>query len=182
MVVIVVVIVYNHHHELSMRSGKNTITIIVSFPASQGGTGISHLVSFPPESVSYWGSYFKYRKSCTCAFWSLGAGAAVGCRCCARLVVVPLCATAVCAWELGRGCCCCAWVRLGRRCCAWELRWPLLCALGCLCWRRCRVPLPCAGCMTRCALEAGACRSRVLLRHAFDPARFEAQVLAGVAT
>ena len=42
-----------------------------------------------PDSVSYWGSYFKYRKT----LLSLGAGAAAGCRCCVRLgawVLVPL--------------------------------------------------------------------------------------------
>ena len=46
--------------------------------------------------MSYWGSYFKYRKSCMCSFSSLGAGVA-----------------AACAWELS-WCCC---VHLG----AWVL-------------------------------------------------------------
>ena len=41
---------------------------------------------YSPDSESYWGSYFKYRKRCLCALWmlllwSLGAGAAAG-RCC----------------------------------------------------------------------------------------------------
>ena len=61
---------------------------------------------FPRGCVSYWGSYFKYRKSCVCAFSSLGAGAAAGCAwelgCWCR-------AAAVCPWELGQ------WRRCGRR-------------------------------------------------------------------
>ena len=30
-------------------------------------------MSFSPDSRSYWGSYFKYRKRCLCALQSLGA-------------------------------------------------------------------------------------------------------------
>ena len=37
--------------------------------------------NYSPDRVSYWGSYFKYRKRCMCALGSLGAGAAAGCGC-----------------------------------------------------------------------------------------------------
>ena len=50
-----------------------------------------HLIT--PDRVSYWGSYFKYRKSCACAFSSLGACATAGrCPLCAlgSLGLVPL--------------------------------------------------------------------------------------------
>ena len=78
---------------------------------------------FSPDSVSYWGSYFKYRKRCMCAFSSLGA--VYG-------------AVAVCAWELGRWCRCCVLLLCARgslgagaaavcRCCVL-----LLCARGSL--------------------------------------------------
>ena len=63
--------------------------------------------SISSDSVSKWGSYFKYRKSCMCAFSSLDGGAAVGCQCCSGAaagcawVLVPLQgAAAVCAWAL----------------------------------------------------------------------------------
>ena len=86
---------------------------------------------FSPDSVSYWGSYFKYRKRCMCAFSSLGA--VYG-------------AVAVCAWELGRWCRCCVLLLCARGslgagaaavccCCARVGAWalvPLLCARGSL--------------------------------------------------
>ena len=54
-------------------------------------------VTFSPDSWSYWGSYFKYRKRCLCALepkrW-----------CCCR--VLPARCVAMCALELGRWCCC----------------------------------------------------------------------------
>ena len=46
---------------------------------------------YSPDSESYWGSYFKYRKRCLCALWNLDAGAAAG-WCCRMF-------TAVCALE-----------------------------------------------------------------------------------
>ena len=51
-----------------------------------------------------------------CAFSSLGAGAAAGCRCCVHLGACVQGAAAVCAWELG--CCLGAWVleAVGCRC------------------------------------------------------------------
>ena len=80
-----------------------------------------------PDSVSFWGSYFKYRKSCMCAFsscacayLSLGARATAG-RCCCALgslgagALVPL-----------QGCHCC--MRLGCRYYAWVVGAP--CSLG----------------------------------------------------
>ena len=82
------------------------------------------------DNVSYWGSYCKCRKSCVCAFSSLGARAA-----------------AVCAWELGAVC---PW-KLGCWC---RCRVPLLCALGG--WSRCCVRLgagAAAGC--RCCVHFG---------------------------
>ena len=45
-----------------------------------------------PDSVSYWGSYFKYRKSCVCAFSSLAAGCRWCVRCWCRCRVPLLCA------------------------------------------------------------------------------------------
>ena len=60
----------------------------------------------PPDSMSYWGSYFNYRKSCRCAFLNLAAGAAagvcvleLGCWC--RCRVLLLCAAARCCVHLG---------------------------------------------------------------------------------
>ena len=66
----------------------------------------------------------------------------------------------MCVFEPG------CWCRCGRRCCLHFGAWVL-------------VLLPDVW-LPRCALEAGAaagCRSRVL-RHVFDPVRFEARVLA----
>ena len=96
------------------------------------GTGAGAGVACICEGVYvriFFGSYFKYSKRCMCALSSLGA---VGCR--VRVgawVLVPLlCATVLCALELG----CCVW-ELGCWCCvrvgAWVLV-PLLCARGSL--------------------------------------------------
>ena len=83
-------------------------------------------VTFSPDSWSYWGSYFKYRKRCLCALepkrW-----------CCCRVLLpdVWLCAL----WSLGAGaaarchCQMCGRVRVG----AWALVSLLWCCL--LCWR-----------------------------------------------
>ena len=49
------------------------------------------------DSVSYWVSYFKYRKNCV----SLGAGAAAGSRSCVRLGPLQ-CAGAVAAGAAGK--------------------------------------------------------------------------------
>ena len=60
---------------------------------SSVGTETLH-ISSSPDSESYWGSYFKYRKRCLLALLILGAGAAAGCRC-----QMWLCAL----WSLGAG-------------------------------------------------------------------------------
>ena len=51
---------------------------------------------FSTDSVSYWGSYFKYRKSCVRAFASFCAIAAAGSRCCVRLGACVQGAAGVC--------------------------------------------------------------------------------------
>ena len=80
--------------------------------------GLGSPRGFSPDILSYWGSYFKCWKSC--AFSSLGSGAAVGCQCRSSSRRAALCAGA------SAGCPCCA--------CAGELgcRTPLLCARGSL--------------------------------------------------
>ena len=122
------------------------VILVVGVSVSGDGVGLELKVwvesprGVSPDSVSYWGSYFKYSKRCMCALSSLGAA---GCRCC----------VCVCG-SLGAGaaavCDCC--VRVG----AWALV-PLLCAaaarvceLGC--WCHCCVLLLCA----RGSLGAGA--------------------------
>ena len=104
------------------------------------------------DSVSYWASYFKYRKSCV----SLGAGAAAGCCSCVRLGPL-LCAGAVVGpagkvfllsglcWHiyfprsrelLG------SYFKYSKSCMCLSLGAGALAAAGHLgCWRRCRVPL-----------------------------------------
>ena len=74
-----------------------------------------------PDSVSYWCSYFNYRKSRVCAFASLGAIAAAGSRCCVRLGAFVQGAAAVCAWECWRRCCWCC--RKGYFPICWSLCW-----------------------------------------------------------
>ena len=106
-----------------------------------------YIVLLFPDSVSYWGSYFKYRKSCMCIF-EPDAG---GCRCCVRLgawVLVPLQGVAaVCACQLERWCRCRVCVRLGCvTVCTWELgRW--FGALGG--WCHCKVSLEGAAALPR---------------------------------
>ena len=93
---------------------------------------------FPPDSVNYWGSCLKYRKSCVCALSSLGAGAAAGRRCCVRLGAwVP--AGRVPLQGAAPGCLpllCAAAVRWGAWVLALLANWVLV--------TRCRVPLLCA--------------------------------------
>ena len=109
----------------------------------------SHCFLLSPDSVSYWGSYFKYKKSWMCAWvlvplqcaaavcaWAwvlvpLQGAAAVRLR---AYVLVPLqCAAALRAWEVGCWCC---------------RRVPLLCALGSWCCYR--APLLCCKLGKRC--------------------------------
>ena len=54
-----------------------------------------------PDSVSYWCSYFNYRKSRVCAFASLGAIAAAGSRCCVRLGAFVQGAAVICVLSKG---------------------------------------------------------------------------------
>ena len=99
-------------------------------------TSSGHVKSFHeilitvPDSVSYWGSYFRYRKSCVCVHLracvcALGsAGAVAGCRCCAAPLGAWAGAAAVCAWGPQGAAAVRAWVPLGRR---------YLAAAECLC-------------------------------------------------
>ena len=108
------------------------------------------LVNFPKIARAIGVSYFKYRKRCLCALWSLGAGAAAGCCCpCPRALLercVWPCALAVrCVWTLrgaAPGCFCemsvavCAlqsrcWCRCSYRCYG-AANWPtsIFCYLG----------------------------------------------------
>ena len=58
---------------------------------------------FPQRS--YWGSYFKCRRSCTSAFWSGHAGAAAGC--CLRVLLEDAAVRVVCAlWRGHAGAIC----------------------------------------------------------------------------
>ena len=69
-----------------------------------GAAAVSEVNS--PDSKSYWGSYFKFRKRCLCALWSLCADAGCRCQMSTTRGLVPLQGAAarclgLCAWRLG---------------------------------------------------------------------------------
>ena len=70
---------YNCKRRRPRRRGASLVASCGEPERHLGWGGAS--LAEPGGAESYRGSYFKHRKRCLCALWSLGAGAAAGCCC-----------------------------------------------------------------------------------------------------